>query len=265
MVKVDLLIIDPQKDFCNPDGALFVPGADDDCVRLATMLKRVKKKVNDIHVTLDTHHLFDIAHPLFWINDKGEHPTPIMPITVDDVKNGVWKPTVPTMQERARKYVEELEKNNRYILLIWFPHCLIGSPGAAIQEDVYKALTEWEEERIAFVDYVTKGSNFWTEHYSAVKADVPDPSDPSTQLNINLINTLQDVEMIGISGQARSHCVANTIRDIADNFGEDNIHKFVLLEDTCSDVPGFENLGEDFVKEMVARGMRLSKSTDFLA
>jgi len=36
-MNVHLLIIDPQNDFSNPQGSLFVPGADDDMKRLATM------------------------------------------------------------------------------------------------------------------------------------------------------------------------------------------------------------------------------------
>ena len=31
------------------------------------------------------------------------------------------------------------------------------------------------------------GANPWTEHYSAVQADVPDPQDPATQLNRALV------------------------------------------------------------------------------
>ncbi len=50
-MKLDLLIIDPQMDFCSPDGSLFVPGADKDCERAATMIRRLIPKINDIHVT----------------------------------------------------------------------------------------------------------------------------------------------------------------------------------------------------------------------
>jgi len=59
--------------------------------------------------------------------------------------------------------------------------------------------------------------------------------------------------------------VANTIRDIANSFGDENIKKFVLLKDTCSNVPTFEKMGEEFVTEMTDRGMQMSTSTDFLA
>ena len=62
-----------------------------------------------------------------------------------------------------------------------------------------------------------------------------------------------------------SHCVANTIRDIASNFSDDQIKRFVLLEDATSSVQGFEKMGEDFINEMVNRGMRLAKTTTCFA
>ena len=53
--KLELLIIDPQNDFCSPKGSLFVPGADKDSVRLSTMIDRLRKRMDDIHVTLCPH------------------------------------------------------------------------------------------------------------------------------------------------------------------------------------------------------------------
>ncbi|MBT6047696.1 MAG: hypothetical protein HOG49_12830, partial [Candidatus Scalindua sp.] len=79
-----------------------------------------------------------------------------------------------------------------------------------------------------------------------------------------LLKLLKDADIIALSGQALSHCVANTVKDIADNFGEENIKKLVLLEDTSSNVTGFEKLGTDFVTEMVSRGMQICKAEDFL-
>jgi nicotinamidase-related amidase len=83
-------------------------------------------------------------------------------------------------------------------------------------------------------------------------------------LNTRLINTLQEADLIAFSGQALSHCVANTIRDIANNFGDENVSKLVLIEDTTSPVTGFEDLAQQFLAEMKARGMRTVKSTEFL-
>ena len=64
MEKLHLMIIDPQQDFCNPDGALSVPGAEGDMKRLAEFIRKAGRKIYDIHCTLDTHHYFDISHPL---------------------------------------------------------------------------------------------------------------------------------------------------------------------------------------------------------
>ncbi len=262
-MNLQFLIIDPQNDFARPGGNLFVPGADQDSVRLAAMLKRHQSKISDIHITLDSHHLLDIAHPLFWVDSQGQHPAPFTLISEDDVDNGRWKSTHPGFQQRASDYVKALKAGGRYQLCIWPPHCLIGSEGNNVVKPIAEAVLQWEQG-FAMVDYVTKGSNIWTEHYSAVQADVPDPEDPSTQLNSSLIQVLQEADLIALSGQALSHCVANTIRDIADNFGDASIGKLVLIEDTTSSVPGFEHLGQQFLADMTARGMQTAQSTEFL-
>ena len=75
-----------------------------------------------------------------------------------------------------------------------------------------------------------------------------------------------DADIIGLAGEASSHCVRNTIFDIASAFGDDSyISKVVLLEDATSPVPGFENLQDDFIKELTGRGMKLSTTVDFLS
>ena len=296
-MNIQLLIIDPQNDFCWPGidtsilstekidtletyvpreviapGSLFVPGADRDMGRLAQMITRLKDKLDDIHVTLDSHHYVDIAHPVFWMNSKGQHPGDydFTIITKEDVVNGVWRATNPQFQQRVLEYVTALEVNARYPLCVWPPHCRIATFGYGVIPVLGDVLLEWEKD-FAMVDYVTKGSNLWTEHYSAVQADVPDPEDPGTQLNMGLIETLQEADVVLLSGEAKSHCLANTVIDIANNFGEENIKKMVLLEDCTSNVadpPGttmFTDMADAFVKDMVARGMQISNSVDFLA
>ena len=277
-MKLHLLIIDPQKDFCDPTGALYVNGADEDCIRLGNMISRLRKKWDDIHVTLDSHHTLDIAHPTCWhYKDTGNRPNPF---TIISRENGVligndlttntkneieFFSKQQNMVKYANHYVDQLEANGRYPLCIWPLHCLIGSDGATIVKPVIDALHEWEDNEIAMVDYVTKGSNWKTEHYSAVKADVIDPEDDGTGINTGLIEVLRKADIIAITGQALSHCVANTIRDIANDFGDENVKKFTLIEDTCSNVTNFEDLGKAFVDELTKLGMKVSNSVDFLS
>jgi nicotinamidase-related amidase len=244
---------------------LYVTGAEKDMERLAKMVERTHSRFNDIHVTLDSHHLMDLAHPPFWKDSKGNNPAPFTIITASDIESGRWTPVIPSLYQRMLAYTKGLEKGGRYPLCIWPPHCLIGDVGQSIVQELAVALKKFCALGNT-IDYVTKGSNIFTEHYSAVKAEVPDPADPTTMVNTRFIKTLMDADLIAIAGEASSHCVSNSIRDIANEFKDDSyVKKIVFLEDCSSPVPGFENFETDFINEMKARGMRTEKAADFLA
>ena len=262
--KVHLLTIDPQNDFCiatgpgGEKGQLVVGGAAEDMARLASFITKNEGRIEEIHCTLDSHQSVHIAHPIMWINSKGEHPAPFTVITEADGLNGVWFASYAPFRKRQQEYLATLAKNGRYMLMIWPPHCLIGSWGAAVVPAVHAAMMNWEKNRFNRVNFVAKGSNFFTEHYSGVQADVPDDNDPSTKLNVNLIDALTQADEIIITGEALSHCVANTVRDIAKQFGDDAVKKFTLLKDTSSNVYQCEKLGRDFVLELSAKGMKVT-------
>lgn len=262
MKKVAILIIDPQNDFCDPKGALSVKGAEMDMIRLASFINKNYLSLNEFQITLDSHHRLHIAHPISWLDNHGNPPPLYTTITSSDVKSGKWRARNPGFQSMFENYVESLEKNGRYSLCIWPEHCLIGSLGAAVNPDVYKAMYTWEG-RYAIAGKNTKGSNLFTEHYSAVKADVEDPADEFTKINMPLINLLNDNDEILISGEALSHCVANTVRDIADVFDPNDVKKLVLLEDASSSVTGCDSLGSQFVSDLVGRGMQVSTTQTY--
>jgi nicotinamidase/pyrazinamidase len=261
--KFTLLIIDPQIDFCDPAGALYVPNAEHDMRRLAEFIRKQKALIETIHVTLDSHHLVHIAHPIFWQDSAGKNPSPFSTITAAEVEEGRWITSNPELQTEGLNYVRKLEKNGRYSLTIWPPHCLIGSRGQAVQPDLFEALLEWESD-FKTVQYWNKGSYALTEHFSALQADVPFLSVPETLLNQKLLTQIEQSELILIAGEARTHCVASTVRDLADNFSDPaSIKKMVLLQNAMSDIPGFEKYAEDFLQEMQNRGCRISTTETF--
>ncbi len=263
--NIHLLVIDPQNDFCDPGGSLAVPGADRDMDRLARMVHRLKDKLADIHITLDSHRKVDIAHPIWFVDSRGRHPQPFTAIRAEDMTNGCWTTTVPAFRDRTLDYLRALETGGRYPHVIWPYHCLIGSDGHAVWPALFDAVAEWEE-RFATPNIVTKGSNPFTEHFSAVRAEVPDPADPTTQLNTGLVAALEDADVVLLAGEARSHCLANTVRDIVDALADPaTIQKLVLLTDATSDVPGFEGLGDAFLRDLVKRGLKTTTTDRFLA
>jgi nicotinamidase-related amidase len=267
MDRIDLVIIDPQFDFCDPSGSLYVAGAEKDMERGAGLIQRLGKRISNIHVTLDSHHLFDIAHPIFWKDSSGKNPDPFTIISHSDVKDGAWIPVYPSLMKHCLEYTKTLEDGGRYPLCIWPPHCLIGSKGATVYSDMYSALTDWEKDNVEMVDYITKGSNYTTEHYSAIKAEVPDQADPSTAVNTAFIQTLMEADIIPVMGEASSHCVLNTLQDIITEFSDDSwIKKLVIIEDATSpvDLPEYRQKANDFFQELKNKGVQFSTTDKFL-
>lgn len=268
--RIAMLIIDPQNDFCDVadsnqiyQPALPVNGATNDMRRLARLITRIGTQIGQITVTLDTHSPYDIAHPVYWTNAAAETPLPYMEITEEDVTRGVWRPRNPDMQEHVIRYVRALKEKGRYVLRIWPEHCIEGSWGHNVQADVRDALDDWARQQFKVVDYALKGTNPGTEHYSAVEAEVPDAVDPDTQVNWRIVSIPSNAETVLIAGEALSHCVASTVRDMASRLSKADIAKMVLLIDCMSPVPGFERQGQEFIAEMIALGMRLAVSTEF--
>lgn len=286
-LKVHLFIVDPQNDFMgNDDGSPYtvkrsdgkdyvaqlpVKGAVSDAKRLAALIDRIGHKLDDIHITLDSHHTMHIAHPDMWRDVNGKPPAPFTLIRADDMKNDVWRARNLKHAKRFYDYLVALEATGKFLHCIWPPHCRIGTWGHGIQEDVEAAITRWERQEMGVANMVTKGSAVWEEHFGGLMAEVIDPNDPSTQLNAQgLLVPLQDADLIGLAGWASSHCVKRTTEQIADNIGDEHVKKITLLTDCMSPVPAipgvdFPAIAEQFLKDMQARGMTLMKSTEFLA
>lgn len=272
-----LLIIDPQNDFCDlpadliPDGyapSLPVTGAHQDMLRVASLIRDGGAGLSQISVTLDAHHRYDIAHPTFWRTGDGGAVAPFTQISAQQLRGGAFVPATAGALPRAQHYLDALESAGRYQLMVWPVHCEIGSWGQNIHGAVRAAYNAWEVAQLQVVAKLSKGSNPWTEHYSAVMAEVPDPQDPATQLNIPFLDSLVSAERIYICGEAGSHCVKASTEHIADYLqaqqGREALARLVLLTDCMSPVPGFEAQQEAFVAAMLARGARLATSTEIL-
>jgi nicotinamidase/pyrazinamidase len=168
---------------------------------------------------------------------------------------------IPGVRSRTLKYLRALDKADRYPHCLWPPHCLIGTPGHNVVPTLMKALLRWARQRPDVpINYVIKGSNPFVEHFSAVRAEVVDPADPSTKTNTRLIKQLMKADEVLVAGEAGSHCVANTVRDIVSVAGKSAARKLVLLTDCMSPVSGCEELQESFVAEMKRLRMQVVSS-----
>lgn len=250
-----LLIIDMQNDFCLPSGALYVDGAANDVQNLKKFILKNQSSINSIILTQDTHHIIDISHPGFWQDKNGNTPEPFTNIFIEDINSGKWMPKYH--KSEAVKYINDLYTKGEFPHTIWPEHCIVGSKGAAIHDDVIEAVSDWARSGNYF-EVVTKGLNPLTEHFGALRANIPINSDESTHMNLSLIKKLQNYENIYIAGEAKSHCVANTVKQLCEVEGLPQ--KIILLEDTMSNVVGFENIADPIYKQAQDSGMKIEKS-----
>jgi nicotinamidase-related amidase len=277
MANIQLLIIDPQNDFCDlPENyrpivpgsanerrapALPVAGAHADMLRIAELIARGGTGLDAITVTMDAHQRLDIAHPTFWQQGDGSPVSAFTQILATDLREERYLPRNASALPRTLAYLDALEANGRYTHMVWPVHCEIGTWGQNVHEDVRRAYNRWEEKRGTSVSKVCKGSNPWTEHYSALKAEVPDAEDAATQLNAELIECLRPADRLLIVGEAGSHCVKASTEHLVENIAPG---KLVLLTDCMSPVAGFEAQYATFIADMRQRGVQIATSAEIL-
>lgn len=261
-----LLVIDPQNDFMDiPGAALPVAGADADMRRLAAFIDGAASRIGEIVVTLDSHHSVGIERPAMWQRAGGGPVAPFTQISAADVRAGTFRPRDAAALPRVLDYLDALEAGGRYTLMVWPVHCEIGTWGHNVHGAVREAYGRWEAATLKPVRKVFKGMNAWTENYSALQAEVPDPQDPETQLNTALVAALDAGERIVIAGEASSHCVRATAEHLAAHLPSGRVDKIVLLEDCMSPVPGFEAQAREFLGAMRERGATVCAAQDLLA
>jgi nicotinamidase-related amidase len=255
-----LLIIDMQYDFCSPEGTLYVKGAENDVSRLASFISANESKLDKIILTQDYHNVIDISHPVFWEDKHGNFPEPFTSISLKKILGGVWQPRFHKGQ--AVDYIRKLENQGEFPHTIWPEHCIIGSRGASIVDEILEPVKTWSRKG-RFFDVIIKGTNPLTEHFGALKANVPISGCPETHLNTDLADKLIHARKIYIAGEARSHCVATTIKQMLHIGGL--AKKLFVLQDCMSDVTGFESIALSIYKRAKDEGATFINSTDIIS
>jgi nicotinamidase-related amidase len=294
--NVHLLLIDVQRDFCFPEGSLYVGGrsgrgALEDNRRTAEFIYRNLARLTNITATLDTHHAFQIFFPSFWRGADGQPLQAHRTVTADDVASGSAQPNpdvagwlcdgdVEWLRREVLHYCRELEKGGRYTLYLWPPHCLLGSEGHALAGAVHEARLFHSWARAAQSWAEIKGDNPITENYSVLRPEVLVRHDgrPLASRNLALIDTLLRADALVVAGQAASHCVKSSVDDLLEAIQARDARlaqRVYLMVDCMSAVvvpDGKGGFAADFtpqaeaaLQRYAAAGMRLVQSTEPLA
>ena len=285
--KICLVAVDVQNTFCIPGFELYVggrsgTGAVDDNRRLCEFIYRNLRMITQICPTMDTHQPMQIFHPIFLVNDKGEHPAPFTLISEEDVKKGLWRFNSVLChslqinegygQRHLLHYTNTLKEGGKYDLTIWPYHAMLGGIGHALTSSVEEAIFFHSIARHSQPNFQIKGDNPFTEHYSVLGPEVLEGPDgkPIAQKNAKFIEMLLQFDAVVIAGQAKSHCVAWTIDDLVEDvLVQDKrlAEKVYLLEDCTSPVvvPGvidYTDQANAAFRRFADAGMHIVRSTD---
>jgi nicotinamidase-related amidase len=285
--RICLLPVDVQNTFCIPGFELYVggrsgKGAVDDNRRLSEFIYRHLDILTEICPTMDTHQAIQIFHSIFFINDKGEHPTPFTLISEEEVKQGIWKfnpsigDSLRMTEEEAQRYLlhytRRLRRGGRYDLTVWPYHAMLGGIGYALVSSVEEAIFFHTIARYGQPDFQIKGNNPRTENYSVLGPEVLEDTEGRAiaQKNTRFIQKLLQFDMVIIAGQAKSHCVAWTIDDLlGDILLQDKklTGKVYLLEDCTSPVvvPGvmdYTDQANGAFRRFAEAGMHVVRAID---
>ena len=262
--RVLLWLIDLQVDFVFPApvGRLPVSGAVDDLRRTIEWLYHNVQQVTHISASLDTHTPFQIFYAPWWRDANGQPPAPYTVISADEVRNGRWQARFEP--DWSVSYVETLETVGRKQLMIWPFHCMEGTNGRALAPALGEAILFHSAARQAPPSYISKGRIPHTEYYSVVEPEVKDLQHPEGDLNRAFLEQLAPYDLIYVAGQARSHCVLETVRSVVRYFAArpDVIRKFRFLTDCTSSISGFEAGTEAQLQDFQAQGIRFVHAAD---
>lgn len=264
MASFDLLIIDPQNDFLDIEGAaLPVAGANADMDRLADWLTQHAADVQSITVTLDSHASIGIERTSFWLQATGEPIQAFTTILAQDVQAGRYAPRHGAQLAEVITYVKALEATGKHQLLAWPVHCVLGTWGHNIHGALAKAMAHWEMLTGRVCEKVLKGLNPMTEQYSAFRAEVPRADDPRTTLNQVLLARLANGRgTLLVAGEASSHCVAASMQDMLQHLPRERLMQMVLLIDCMSPVAGFESMTRAMLGQASVCGVRCARIAD---
>jgi nicotinamidase-related amidase len=294
--RVHLLLIDVQKDFCFPEGTLYVAGrsgrgAIDDSRRIAELVYRNLGAFTEITTTMDTHLAYQIFFPSFWLDRDDAPLTAHRVITADQIAGGLVRPNPAIAKwlcggnytwlcKQVLHYARELERAGKYQLYLWPPHCLLGSDGHALAGVVHEARLFHSFARTAQSAVEVKGGNPLTENYSVLRPEVLSRFDGTAlaQRNTQFLHTLLAADAVVIAGQAASHCVKSTIDDLLGEIAAQDpaLAKKVYLVTDCMSavtvpdgkggfVADFTAQAEAALQKFADAGMHLVRSTDPIA
>lgn len=257
-----VVIIDAQNDF-HEGGTLAVPGAREDTKRTIEFLYKWTHKITSVMLSLDTHTIAQIFHPIFWIDDQGNHPDPYKIVEPEDVAAGKYKPVFNI--NASIDYLEGLRSKNKKELCIWPEHCLQGTRGWLPEEQLMNMIYFFSVARASRPIFYLKGQDANSEMYGIFEKEYSKDGVTMNQSSLKMLSLIEKYDVIYFMGQAKSHCVLESMKQFLNHYHDrpEITSKVVFVMDCSSCVPGFEDATEKEIDDIVKTyGIKVMKSTE---
>lgn len=218
-----LLIIDPQNDFVDKLGKLYVEGAEKAIENITQFLVKNIDCFKDIVITQDTHQRFHISSQYFW--DERIKPGTI--ITKDDIKSVKY---IPIASREEIDYDLMFEGIDKYgPITIWPSHCIEGTNGHAIPLKLMREVNNWGIRKRRSYIIQKKGDIPVLESFSALTEE--------RIFGIKPFWRNQKYDKVYVCGFCKDYCVGYTIIDLIRT--GDYEDKLVFVE------PGMSSITKD--------------------
>lgn len=284
--RVSFTAIDQQLTFCWVNGELsMAPAAVLDTQRICEFVYRNAHVITDKEVTLDSHGLWHIFHPVFWLDAQGNFVAPYTAIMPDDVGSkffvnpemcGIIFPNLRNpmsklswLQDYAKAYCTKLIADGKAPLVVWPIHGRLGHVGHGLMPALATAVDFHDVLRYTETSYRQKGGRKLVEFYSPYGSEVVD-----LQVGEKLVRVGAQAQRAAkrllryrvsiFAGEARSHCVRAALLDVlaaAKATDPSLASRVYILKDCTSNVPGFEKQGDDALAFFADNGMNVVDSS----
>lgn len=204
-MKKIFIIVDPNNDFVDSKGSLYVQQAEKG---IDAIIRYIENENPDaIIVSQDTHQPYHISHRGYWKNDI----QPFSNITLKEVEEGTIEPLKVSKKE-VENYLKAIESKGQ-THTIWPDHCIKGTWGWEFPERLTAALQQWqqqgEEEKPLHI--YEKGEWADAEMFSIFSFANADSIDERGQ---KILDEMAKYDEVVVAGFAKDYCVAESVKDI---------------------------------------------------
>jgi len=136
--------------------------------------------------------------------------------------------------------------------MVWPYHCIANTKGHDLEENIMGALCFYEASG-GKVTRVFKGMDSLSEMYGVFACEYPE----KRHANRALLRRAAGFDKIFIAGEAKSHCVLSTLKQLAACMEEKgkSLSAIRVLTDCMSAISGFEETTEREFDALAAKGV----------